>query len=350
VKKTCVLIFILFLCFFTAVYGSSEDGWETPLERADLLLFAAHADDEHLFFAGLLPYCVANGINAQVVYMNNHDDNPTRISEMLDGLLAVGIKNQPVIAPFPDLFSETLEEALNAYGRLGFTEEHFIDYCVENLRRFKPLVAVGHDVLGEYGHGGHMLSSHALIKAAELAADPSYHPESASKYGTWDTPKTYLNLWNEREIMLKIDEPLEYFDGQTAFQVSQHGFSFHKSQHWTYFNTWLNGTAAAPITSSGQIQRHNPSKYGLFRTTVGDDTADAADFFQNVTLLKDIEEEPEAPDTEEIIQDGPGPGTIIDKDESNNNTPAPLITIVNVIGVALILLLFVLIRRKNDRE
>ena len=356
-KKKFVFVFIILLSFSVIAYGDSKNGWEEPLDRADLVLFSSHADDEHLFFAGVLPYCAANGIKAQVVYMYNHDGNPVRNDERLSGLFAVGINNMPVIGPFPDLYSETLEGALKVYGNLGFTEEQFVNFYVENLRRFKPLVAVGHDIKGEYGHGGHILCARALIKAVELAADPDHHHESALKYGVWDTPKTYLHLFGERKITIKIDEPLEFFDGKTAFQVSQYGFSFHKSQHWTYFNAWLNGTAGAPITSSAGIKSHNPALYGLFRTTVGDDAAGAFDFFQNVTLIKDIAEEPEEPDEpdepdepeiEEIIIDSQKPGTIDEQGESNNHTPALSAVILSVTGAALILfLLIIMMRRKK---
>jgi len=277
-------LFFIF-CFSGIIYAEE---WNDPLGKADLLLFSSHADDEHLFFAGVLPYCVANEIKAQVVYTTNHNDNPIRNTELLQGLWAVGIRNKPVISRFPDLFSESLEEALRAYKSRGFTEDDFIVFCVENIRRFKPQVAVGHDINGEYGHGTHILSSRALMKAVVLAGDENYHKKSFAEYGVWDTPKTYINLWNERRISLSINEPLHFFNGKTAFQVSQYGFTYHKSQHWTWFNGWLNGTAQSPIRNSKQIRRYQPGNYGLYRTVVGEDSADAADFFENTVLIKDI--------------------------------------------------------------
>ena len=352
--KKIIWLICIFLSLFAVgtanVYGNTGHEWEEPLDKADLVLFSTHADDEHLFFAGVLPYCAANGIKAQVVYMNNHDDNPVRNDERLFGLWAAGIRNMPVVAPFPDLFSETLKGALAVYGNLGFTEEDFINFYVENIRRFKPLVAVGHDIDGEYGHGGHMLSAFALTKAVDLAADPGYHKESALKYGVWDTPKTYLHLYGERGITINIDEPLDFFDGKTAFQVSQYGFSFHKSQHWTYFNTWLNGSADAKVTSSAQIKSYNPAKYGLIRTTVGEDPEDATDFFHNVTLAKDIAEEPEEPEepeTAEIIPDEQEPGTISQNDASNNRTKTSPVAVIGATGALLVLLLLIIVIRRK---
>jgi len=335
------VFFLTFYFLFAPQYAplhAEERQWEEPLEQADLLLFSAHADDEHLFFAGILPFCAANGIKAQVVYVTNHDDFPARNVELRNGLWAVGIRNSPVIAHFPDLFSETLNEALRVYGRRGFSMEDFIMFHVENIRRFKPLVVVGHDIDGEYGHGTHILSAAAIMRAVELAGGNEYHAESLAQYGSWDVPKTYLNQWKERNIKLSIDEPLLYFEGKTAFQVSQYGFSYHKSQHWTMFNRWLNGTAQAPITSSAQIRNHPPGRFGLFRTLVGDDSENADNFFENIVLIKDIPEDiPQEPPEPEITEN------------FGNETYRPLIPVLAA-GASIVLLLFFIIKNKRKNK
>ena len=288
-NKTVSVLLFFFFCFSAGIIQAQEKIWDEPLDKADLLLFSSHSDDEHLFFAGILPYCAANGIKAQVVYMTNHNDNPQRNTELLNGLWAVGINNYPVISRFPDLFSESLEEAIRGFRNRGFSEDDFIEFCAVNIRRFKPQVVIGHDIAGEYGHGAHMLSAFALMRAVELAADPDYHSESFALYGVWDTPKMYLNQWNERRIHLSsINEPLPFFDGKTAFQMSQYGFTYHQSQHWTWFYRWIYGTADAPVTRSTQIRLHEPGRFGLYRTLVGDDSHDASHFFENITLIKDI--------------------------------------------------------------
>lgn len=323
------------------------------MDKADFLLFSSHSDDEHLFFAGILPYCAANGIKAQVVYMTNHNDYPARNTELLNGLWAVGIRNYPVISRFPDLFSESLEEALRVYRSRGFSEDDFIEFCVINIRRFKPQVIAGHDIAGEYGHGTHILSAVSLMKAVELAADSNYHSESFALYGVWDTPKTYLNQWNERRIFLSsIDEPLSFFDGKTAFQVSQHGFSHHQSQHWTWFYGWLYGSQTAPITNSQQIRLHTPGRFGLYRTLVGDDSQNAAHFFENITLIKDIVEQlPEEPESEVIAVYYGDPVSFLEPEINYTDRQYLKYIIPALIFVfAVILLLIMFIRKKSKRE
>jgi len=137
-----------------------------------------------------------------------------------------------------------------------------------------------------------MLSAASLMKAVILSGDENYHGESFNEYGIWDTPKTYLNQWNERRIVLSIDEPLPYFNGKTAFQISQYGFSYHESQHWTWFYRWLCGTDQAPVTNSTQIRNYTPGRFGLYRTLTGDDSQSAVDFFENTALIKNTDNLP----------------------------------------------------------
>lgn len=271
--------------------------WQKPYEKADALLLSSHSDDEQLFFAGLIPYCAANDIDLQVIYFCYHDDVPVRLHEQLNGMWTAGATHYPVIGRFPDLYSESLDWALNAFGNYGYSREDFVAYQCEMIRRFKPEVVIAHDVNGEYGHGTHRLNTDTLIEALELTAAAANYPESAEQYGTWDVPKTYIHLWEERPIVMNYDEPLDYFGGKTAYQMSVKGYGCHNSQHYTWFTGWLKGTDAAPITAASQITEYNPCKYGLYRTTVGDDVN--GDMFENVDLRKNIPTETTAPETTE---------------------------------------------------
>ena len=257
--------------------------WEPPYAEADLLLFSTHSDDEHLFFAGILPTCIDRGLDAQVVYMVQHNDVPSRTHEQLDGLWAVGVRHYPVIGPFPDLYSTSLETARTVFAGYGHTEDDFSAYAVEQLRRFRPQVVIGHDVNGEYNHGAHIVNSLALQKALVAALDAAAYPESAARWGTWDVPKTYLHLWKEGQVTMNWDVPLASYDGLTAFQVSNLGYNEHASQHWTWFTRWIRGTKDAPITAASQITTYSPCEYGLYRTTVGADTPGVNDFFEHIT-------------------------------------------------------------------
>lgn len=266
--------------------------WNAPLEGgADIVLFSTHGDDEQLFFAGLLPlYAKAKGCRVQVVYLTDHRNlTNVRTHEMLNGLWAVGTTAYPVFGSFADFRIDDLEDSYSAFeNTYGTSRQELQGFVVEQIRRFKPLVAVGHDPNGEYGHGMHMVYTDLLVKSLEMTNDPACFPESAEKYGTWELPKLYLHLYEENPIVIDYDQPMEVFDGLSAFQVTQqYGFPCHKSQQWTWFYGWIYGKNEQ-ITKASQIKTYNPSNFGLYHSTVGEDV-EKNDFLENVTTYAEQE-------------------------------------------------------------
>lgn len=254
--------------------------WSAPKEGAtDLILFSAHGDDEQLFFAGLLPYYAGElDYEVLVVYLTGHlNQTSVRRHEMLNGLWAVGVDTYPVFGPFGDYYTTDLYDAYHAHAQRGQTKQMLQEFVIEQIRRYKPLVTVGHDLRGgEYGHGQHMMYADLLCFAVENANDPAQFPVSAERWGTWDVPKTYLHLWKENQIFMDWDQPLSRFDGMTAYQVTKYlGFPQHESQYngfWWY----LNGNER-----SDEFSYLSPSRYGLYRSTVGLDEV-KQDMFENL--------------------------------------------------------------------
>ncbi|MBE6541824.1 MAG: hypothetical protein E7672_05190 [Ruminococcaceae bacterium] len=290
--------------------------WQPPCNEADLLLFSSHSDDEQLFFAGILPlYAGERGYSVQVAYIVQHFEvygqyNHTRPHEQLNGLWAVGVKNYPVMSDFPDLYSESLDGAVSTFASVGVTRDDFSEYMIECIRRFKPLVVVSHDINGEYGHGTHILCTDTLRKVLEISSDPTQYPSSAEHWGTWTPEKTYLHLYSENQLVLDLDVPLESFGGKTAFEMTQHGFSYHKSQHWTWFYKWIYGSDSAPITKATQINGYSPCYYGLYQTSVGYDVV-GGDMFENIKTyaVRHAEEEANTPPETEPIPPETDPDT-----------------------------------------
>ena len=282
--------------------------WNPPLNNADLLLLSTHSDDEQLFFAGLIPHYINYGADIEVVYFTNHFDNPKRLHEQLHGLYTIGIKNYPIIGFVPDAWSTTLDEAITNLNKSGFTEDDVIKYEVEMIRRFKPLVVVGHDELGEYSHGQHILNTYVLKKALELTNDYTYDVSSINKYGLWEVPKTYLHLYKDNKITMNYDIPLEHFNKKTAYEVAKDGYSKHKSQQFTWFTKWLTGIddkgEGTPITSMKEITTYSPLEYGLYKSSVGKDT-NKNDMFENLIIRKNIIEEEIEEEKETIVEDKP---------------------------------------------
>lgn len=260
--------------------------WST-LDTADLILFSTHADDEQLFFAGLLPKYVDARKDVQVVYFTNHFNNKMRYHELLNGLWAVGIKNYPLISEFPDAYSQTRDGALMNFTNAGFKIDDLLKFQVDAIRKYKPYVVVGHDENGEYGHGQHILNTYLLETAYKKAKDKTFDEESVKKYGTWEIQKLYLHLYPENKLCLDYDVPLKSFGGKTAYEMSKIGYSKHISQQGTWFTEWLNGKNNK-FTSVTEIKTFNPCEFGLYYTGVGDDVA-KDDLFENV---KDTKNQP----------------------------------------------------------
>lgn len=297
--------------------------WQAPLEgETDILLLSTHGDDDQLFFAGLLPlYAAQRQAAVQVVYLTDHRNlTNARTHEILNGLWAVGVTAYPVMGDFIDFRIDDLEESYAHFEANGTSREELLGFVVEQLRRFKPQVVVGHDIKGEYGHGMHMVYTDCLIQALDIAPDASRFPTTARDHGTWEVPKTYLHLYEENKITLDYDQPLTAFDGMTAFQVSQKlGYPCHKSQQYTWFTRWINGRDGQ-ITKATQIQTYSPCDFGLYRSAVGPDEA-KNDFLENLTPY--AQQLPPEPPTEPTTEPPTGPVTEPTQPPTTESAPQP---------------------------
>lgn len=260
---------------FTTGYAPEDvQAWLPPCEQgeADVLVFPTHSDDDVIFFGTLIAQCVDRGLNVQVCYMVDHAGTEhVRSFELLNALWAMGVRHYPIIGPFIDWFVKSLGEA-----QIKFKENNVLAWQVEQIRRFQPLVVVGHDRQGEYGHGAHMMNALCLEKAVPLAADDTQYPESVEKWGVWDTPKLYLHYAEENPITLDAETPLKSFNGLTGFEVAQNAMQFHQSQ--------LRYGSRPQKTDDG-MRRFNCLKFGLVRTTVGTDTNN--DIMEHVTTYSE---------------------------------------------------------------
>lgn len=294
--------------------------WNKPLDNADILLFSTHSDDEHLFFAGLIPSMIASGKNIQVVYLTHHNDNPKRLDEQLNGLWAVGLRNYPVLGAFPDAYSESLNGATTNLSYAGFSLDDVINFQIDIIKRFKPLVVVNHDEAGEYSHGQHILNTHALKEALNLL-EYEYKPE-----------KVYLHLYEENSITMNYDIPLEYYNGMTAYEVSKLGYAEHDSQQYTWFTDWLKGKNNE-YTKATDIKTYSPTKFGLYYSKNGNYETLDNDLFYDVEIISN----------EEPIEDNQVNEPVKEEIEEPTNNEIdykiPIIIVSSLIGIALIIIL-----------
>ena len=239
--------------------------WQPAHEHADLLLIPTHADDEYVFFGGMIPYYAREkGYQVQVVYLTNHWSQVLRPHEMLDALWHAGLRNYPVVGPFEDGWADSVAEAEEIFTRYDAAV-----YLTEQIRRFKPSVIIGHDLMGEYGHGQHVLCALSLTDAVAAAADEKIFPESVLAYGAWNTPKLYLHLYEKNEVVMDWNVSLTAFGGKSAMDVAREAFALHESQQGFFY-------------VYGEGDDWDSRRFGLYRTTVGNDTQ-GGDIFENIT-------------------------------------------------------------------
>lgn len=241
--------------------GTAPEGvqdWLAPCETADILVFPTHSDDDALFFGAVIShYAIEEELTVQTAFMTDHFYEPVRNHERLDGLWEMGVRHYPLVGPARDYYSKSMEETAYYHRNDGILE-----WQVQMIRRFKPLVILGHDPEGEYGHCQHILNTQYLLQAVELAGDPDQFPESARQYGIWDTPKLYLHLYEENRITFDVNTPLGKDPaGRTAMEIAAAGYKCHVSQHKYLFQVSDNPNSPMDCT-----------RFGLCRTLVGYDT------------------------------------------------------------------------------
>ena len=99
--------------------------WEPALDRCDILVVTAHADDEYLYMGGTIPYYVAQGKAVQVLYVS--PATSYRYLELLDGLWFCGMRNYPFLGKFSDRFYQDLESVYSWWSQ-------------DKLQQFLPVV------------------------------------------------------------------------------------------------------------------------------------------------------------------------------------------------------------------
>ncbi len=306
--------------------------WSPPHEKADLLLLPTHGDDELIFFGGVISYyTVARGLNVQVAYMTSHWGEPYRPHEMLNALWTGGLKNYPVMGKFPDIYSTSLEHAKTVYNY-----DDIVDYNVELIRRFKPSVIVGHDLNGEYGHGGHMINAHALTEAVEISNDSTKCSFSAEQYGVWDVTKTYLHLYEKNKLYMNWDEPFEAFGGLSSYEMAVKSFDCHVSQ-----KKWYSVKKEPGV--------YDCQDFGLYRSTVGEDV-EKSDFFENIVFEKPQPPESSIVDSSSEIKSEISSAPEIQETQKSNISMIIIYGIAILIGVCAVIITIICYKNKRNRH
>ena len=224
---------------FCAVYGAGalpevfHDWQETP-DHLDYLLISTHPDDDVLFLGSIIPtYGAEQGYVGTTVYvtkMRDENSGRIRVSEAENASWVLGLRYYPIFLNMPDVADSATQEKKKL-----FKYNELLVNIVRVYRQYHPLVVFAQDIDGEYGHWQHVLVSKASREAFALAADPTFDPESAEQYGTWQVQKLFLHLFKKYELIVDAHAPLSFFGGKDAFEVACEAYEKHESQQRMWF-------------------------------------------------------------------------------------------------------------------
>ncbi|UTW68106.1 PIG-L family deacetylase [bacterium SCSIO 12643] len=208
----------------------------------NVLYFAAHPDDENTRFIAYM----SKGLNVNTAYfsLTRGDGGQNLIGDEKGALLGI-IRTQELLqARSVDGGTQYFSRAID-FGYSKSPEETFKHWEKDSLladavlviRKFKPDVIVTRfPPDSRAGHGHHTVSAIIAAEAFDAAADPNRFPESAKKYGTWETQKLYWNesSWWNKDIANHKDEYVTLnigaYDSQLGVSYSEIA-SVSRSQH-----------------------------------------------------------------------------------------------------------------------
>jgi LmbE family N-acetylglucosaminyl deacetylase len=238
--------------------------WQPTPEKLDYLVVATHPDDDVIFMGAIVPiYGVERGLQGTIAYTCTSNIR-YRCNEALNGAWAMGLRNHPIFAGFPDILPSKQSQ-----WEFQFKVKALTQYYVRLFRQYRPEVVITHDTAGEYGHWQHINVSKAVCEAVSLAADASYDPESAGQYGIFQVKKLYLHLYPENRLKLDVWSHLESFQGKNVIEIAREAFRYHISQQKaSHYHDDNKGV-------------YSLSDYGLYYSNVGPDS-DHDDMFEHI--------------------------------------------------------------------
>ena len=229
------------------------------------MIVCAHPGDESLFLGGALPlYAGEKGRSAVVVFLSGGSDAEKKAARA--SLARYGDQVQAVFGSFSSIYTSNEEDALRYWDKREVTA-----YLVSMIRKYKPVVVVSHDPLGEYGHGAHCVASDCVLAAAPFAASATDYPESKALYGNWQIQRLFLHRFGDKLVTLDRSQPLSRFNGMTALELDQQGYQLYPDQY--------------PILISDDFGYTRP-QYGLAYATPADRFDPASgDLFNGISAV-----------------------------------------------------------------
>ena len=221
---SCFTLLIIIIGIFSFQASSRAESAAGSV-GVDLMVICAHPGDESLFLGGALPlYAGEQGRSAVVVFLSSGSDAENKAARA--SLARYGNQVQVVFGTFSSIYTSNEEDALRYWDKREVTA-----YLVSMIRKYKPVVVLSHDPLGEYGHGAHYVASDCVLAAAPFAASATDYPESKALYGSWQIQRLFLHRFGDQLVTLDRSKPLSRFNGMTALELDQQGYQLYPNPY-----------------------------------------------------------------------------------------------------------------------
>jgi N-acetyl-1-D-myo-inositol-2-amino-2-deoxy-alpha-D-glucopyranoside deacetylase len=216
---------------------------EAPLR---LLLVHAHPDDEVINNGASMARYAAEGVHVTLVTCTLGEEGeilvpelahlaadredglgPHRMTEIADSMKALGIFDQRFLGG-PGRYRDSGMMGVPSNDRPDCFWQADVDeaaaHLVPIIREIRPQVLATYDENGGYGHPDHIQAHRVAVRAAELAADPTYaegrgEPWTVAKFYYNVMPRSVLKAGIERMIAAGQDVPF------TAVEVDELSFA-----------------------------------------------------------------------------------------------------------------------------
>ena len=183
-------------------------------------------DDDVLFLGAIVPiYGVTRGLSGTILYTATRGIR-YRCDEALNGAWEMGLRNHPLFAGFANLLPKAAKKSGKRNFPLKNSRSITFEFCAgigrrSSLRRTKK---------ANTGTGSISMFRRRYATRFLFAADASYDPASAERYGAFQVKKLYLHLYPEQKLTLDVYRPLPAFGGKNVLEIAAAAFAEHESQ------------------------------------------------------------------------------------------------------------------------
>lgn len=183
-----------------------------------LLVVFAHPDDETFSAAGVMAAAVERGVPVTVINATRGEagessiaglDDPERLGvvrerELHEAMRQIGVSDVRLLG-YRDSGMAGSPSAEDPRAFIRAPVETVAASLVSDIRSVRPQVILTFGPEGLYGHPDHLHMHHVVLRAIEIAADPSYKGRSTSE--PWQTPTLYFAAFPREDMLAVFDRP-----------------------------------------------------------------------------------------------------------------------------------------------